>query len=65
MRVSVDPGESSVRVKKNGAEVGIARPGGEVVEALSAGDTIELEAFDEPVAEAGAAEASGEDTKSD
>lgn len=52
MRVSVEPGEASVKVKKNGAEVGVARPGSEVNEALSAGDTIELEAFDEPEAAA-------------
>jgi hypothetical protein len=61
MRVSVEPGESSVRVKKNGAEVGVARPGAEINEALSAGDTVELEAFDEPAAEEAEAAAEGGD----
>lgn len=56
MRVSVEVGESSIKVKKNGAEVGVARPGAEINEALVAGDTVELEAFDEPEAAADEAE---------
>lgn len=55
MRVSVEPGESSVKVKLNGAEVGIARPGAEVNVTVNAGDNVEIEGFDE--AEGGEAQA--------
>lgn len=60
MRVSVEPGESSVRVSKNGAEIGTARPGSEVNETLNAGDTITLEAFDEVAGEEPAADQKAE-----